>query len=312
MTSWKLTLPCTQAEAEALAGNIAPLADLDPPPALMTSEIDEERPEDWRLDAYFEDKPDKASIALLRSLLPSAADAEAKLERLEDRDWVAMSQQGIEPIREGRFYVHTPSFRGTEPDRAIALEIDASRAFGTGRHETTAGCLAMLDRLKSSGRRFVNIADIGTGTGLLAFAALALWPRAKVIASDIDPLAIEIAGENAAVNGIRLGWGDGRVALVTASGFADRRLKRRAPYDLIIANILAGPLIALAPAFAHALAPGGTLILSGLLTSQADEVTGACRRHRLRLAAREERGQWTILRLVKRAPSRARRPASRA
>lgn len=310
--SWKLTLPCTRAEAETLSGDIAPLADLDPPPALMTSEVDETRPDEWRLDAYFEGKPDAASVALLKSLLPSASDAEPVLERLDETDWVAMSQQGIKPIREGRFYVHTPPFRGTAPDGAIAFEIDASRAFGTGQHETTAGCLAMLDRLRVNGERFAHIADIGTGTGLLAFAALALWPRARVVASDIDPLAIEIAGENAAINRIPLGEGSGRVALVAAAGLADRRLKRRAPYDLITANILAKPLIALAPAIANVMAAGGTLVLAGLLTEQADGVIAAYRRQRLRLAGREERGQWTILRLRKRPPSRAHRPAFRA
>lgn len=309
--SWKLTLPCTRAEAEALADDIAPLAGLEPPPALMTSEIDAGTPDAWRLDAYFEDKPEAASVALLRSRLPSAADAEPLLERLDEADWVAISQQGIEPIREGRFYVHTPAFRGTAPAGSIAFEIDASRAFGTGQHDTTAGCLAMLDTLKAHGRRFANIADIGTGTGLLAFAALALWPRAAVIASDIDPLAIAIARENAAANGVEIGRRAGGVRLVAAAGLAHRDLKRRAPYDLVTANILAGPLIALAPAIAHALAPGGTLVLAGLLNEQAGEVAAAYRRQRLRLAASERRGQWTILRLRKR-PSRARRPASRA
>ena len=311
MTSWKLSLPCTRAEAEALKGDIAPLALLEPPPALMTSEIDPAVPDDWRLDAYFESKPDANTVAMLKRLFPSAAHAEPVVERLRDEDWVTLSQQGLEPIQEGRFFVHTPRHRDSIPADAIAFEIDAGRAFGTGQHETTAGCLAMLDRLKASGRRYRAIADIGTGTGLLAFAARSLWPRARVIASDIDPVAIEVARENAQINDIALGQGRSGVALVTAAGLAHRELKRRAPYDLLIANILAKPLIDLAPAFAAATAPGGTLILAGLLQAQADDVATAYRRQRCRLAGRIDRGDWAILRLQKR-PSPAHKPASRA
>ena len=110
-----------------------------------------------------------------------------------------MSQAGLQPIRAGRFYVHTPMYRGVPPG-TIAFEIDAGLAFGTGQHATTAGCLAALDKLERDGARFANIADIGTGTGLLAFAALALWPEAKCIATDIDPVAVDVARENAAIN----------------------------------------------------------------------------------------------------------------
>ncbi|NNC72686.1 MAG: 50S ribosomal protein L11 methyltransferase [Sphingomonadaceae bacterium] len=302
--SWKLSLPCTRTEAEALKDDIAPLALLEPPPALMTSEIDAAAPDIWRLDAYFESRPDRRTVAAIKRLLPSAAKARAKLEELDDEDWVTLSQQGLEPIREGRFFVHTPMHRDEVPEGAIAFEIDASRAFGTGQHETTAGCLAMLDREKSRGRRFSSIADIGTGTGLLAFAGIALWPHAKAIASDIDPVAIEIAEENVAINGISLGTGPGRLELVTAAGLAHRRLKSRAPYDLVIANILAGPLISLAPAIAHATQPGGTVILAGLMEHQAGAVIAAYRRQRCRLAERLDRGEWTILNLRKRPSPR--------
>ena len=311
--SWKLTLPCTRAEAEALAEDPMPLALLDPPPALMTREADPKRPDRWILDAYFERKPGNRAIGLLKQLLPSAAGIEPAIERLGAQDWATISQEGLEPIREGRFHVHTLAHRATAPDGTIALEIDASRAFGTGQHETTAGCLAMLDRLKSAGHRFRSVADIGTGTGLLAFGALALWPGAHVIASDIDPVAVDIAAENAAINAIPLGSGPGRVELVVAAGMAHRRLKARAPYDLLIANILAQPLIDLAPAFAAAVAPGGTLVLAGLMRKQAAEVVAAYRRQRFRPAERIDRGDWAILRLAKRPPPfRGRRPASPA
>jgi ribosomal protein L11 methyltransferase len=213
---------------------------------------------------------------------------------------VTLSQQGLEPIRAGRFFVHTPAHRDSVPEDAIALEIDAGRAFGTGQHETTSGCLVALSRLRSGGIHFSNLLDLGTGTGLLAFAALRLWPAAKAAASDIDPVAIEVAEENAAINAVTLGHGRGQVELIVADGLGDGRLKARAPYDLLIANILAGPLIELAPAIGTALAPGGRLLLAGLLDSQADKVAAAYRRQGLMLSFRVDHGEWPTLAMRKR------------
>lgn len=297
---WKLTLPCTKAEAEAIAEDIAPLAQLDPPPVLMTSEPDPAAPESWRLDAYFESEPDEASLAFVRDLVPSAHSIAPAIERIAEADWVTLSQSGLEPIRAGRFFVHTPAHADETPEGAIAFSIEAGRAFGTGHHETTSGCLLMLDRMKRRGLRFDDVADIGTGTGLLAFAARALWPRARAIASDIDPVSIEVTRENAAVNHIPIGRLRGEIELAVAPGLQHRRLNRRTPYDLIIANILAGPLIELAPSFSAALRPGGSLILAGLLDRQGDSVAAAYRRQGLRLAERLDQGDWPTLRLVKR------------
>jgi ribosomal protein L11 methyltransferase len=203
--SWKVTLPCTKAEAEAMPGDIAQFATLDSPPVLMTSEPDPARPDEWRLDAYFDEPPTPALLAGLKALVPSAAGAEPAIERLGEEDWVTLSQRGLEPIRAGRFFVHTPAHRDAVPDGVIALEVDAGRAFGTGHHETTTGCLLALDRLKGTGASFSNLLDLGTGTGLLAFAALRLWPAAKAAASDIDPVSIEVTAENAAINAVKLG-----------------------------------------------------------------------------------------------------------
>lgn len=297
--SWKLTLPCTKAEAEALQADIEPLADLDPPPVLMTSEADAAQPDAWRLDAYFEAEPDAATIALLRALVPSAT-TDPLIERLEEEDWVTLSQQGLEPIRAGRFFVHTPAHRNAVPEGAVALEIDAGRAFGTGQHETTSGCLVALDRLKATGASFSNIADVGTGTGLLAFAALRLWPAARIAASDIDPVSIEVSEENAGINAVPLGRARGQVELVVAPGMDHPRLQARAPYDLVIANILAGPLIELAPSIGVTLAPGGRLILAGLLGSQADAVASAYRRQGLMASFRITHGEWPTLVMRKR------------
>jgi len=294
--SWKVTLPCTRAEAEALKGDIAQFAAMDSPPVLVTSEAEGEA---WRLDAYFEAEPGADDLALLRALAPGA-DAAPAVARVGDADWVTLSQAGLEPIRAGRFFVHTPAHRGEVPPGAAAFEIDAGRAFGTGQHETTAGCLIALDRLKAAGAQVASLADIGTGTGLLAFAAMHLWPAARAVASDVDPVAIAVAAENAAINGVGLGRGPGRLELVVAAGMEHRRLQDRAPYDLIIANILAGPLIELAPALAGALAPGGRLVLAGLLNRQAVEVAAACRRAGMMGAFSVERGDWPTLVMRKR------------
>ncbi|ATE64398.1 50S ribosomal protein L11 methyltransferase [Rhizorhabdus dicambivorans] len=298
--SWKVTLPCTKAEAERIAEDIPELAPFDPQPTVMTSEPDPERPDDWQLDVYVEDEPDKALLTAIAALAPSAAGAKPVVTHIPEEDWVTLSQSGLEPIRAGRFFVHTPYNADRVPDGMTGFLIDAGRAFGTGHHETTTGCLMMLDKLRQSGLRFDDIADIGTGTGLLAFAARALWPAAKTIASDIDPVSIEVTAENAAVNAIPTGRGRGQVELAVAAGMDHRRLKARAPYDLLIANILAGPLIELAPVFADAVLPGGTIILAGLLDSQAEAVAQAYRRQGFYLADRIVRGDWPTLRLVKR------------
>lgn len=295
--AWKVILPCTKAEAEALGGDIAQLAELESPPVLMTSEAEGEA---WRLDAYFDAEPGPPDIALLLSLVPSAEGVAPRIERLEDQDWVTLSQAGLEPIRAGRFFVHTPAHRDEVPPGSIAFEIDAGRAFGTGQHETTTGCLIALDRLRAAGTSIANLADIGTGTGLLAFAAMRLWPAARAIASDIDPVAIHVAAENAAVNAIPIGRARGQLELVTAAGMDHPRLTDRAPYDLLIANILAGPLIDLAPSLAGALAPGGRLILAGLLDHQAASVAAAYRRQGMMASGRVVRGDWPTLVMRKR------------
>jgi ribosomal protein L11 methyltransferase len=175
-----------------------------------------------------------------------------------------MSQAGLEPICAGRFFVHTPTHRASVPPGTIAYEIDAGLAFGTGHHDTTAGCLAALDRLGQAGERFTNIADIGTGTGLLAFAALALWPDAHAIATDIDPISIDVTRDNARINRVPIGHGAGELLLAVADGMEHPLLVARAPFDLLIANILAGPLIEMAPAFAKSVAPGADRLEPGL------------------------------------------------
>ena len=261
----------------------------DPPPVIVADEPDESRPDEWLIHAYFDHEPRAEDLQALAGL----GRGEPRVEQLGEADWVTMSQAGLQPIRSGRFYVHTPMYRSAPPG-TIPFEIDAGLAFGTGQHATTAGCLAALDKLERDGARFTNIADIGTGTGLLAFAALALWPDAKCIATDIDPIAVDVSRDNAAINHAGLGHGAGELLLGVADGMDSPLLAARSPFDLIIANILAGPLIELAEDFAKALTPGGTIMLAGLLDTQTDGVVNAYERLDLKVADRIA-GEWPVL-----------------
>jgi ribosomal protein L11 methyltransferase len=308
-TAWRLTVPCTRLEAQAImeADEESLFPGLAQAPVLSASEPDPARPALWHLEAYFGYEPEEADIAAVKALVPGATFADVKLLPLPATDWVSQSQAGMAPIIAGRFRVRNSAQDGVESGR-IDLLVSASRAFGTGQHETTRGCLMMLDRLRRRGMRFGNVADIGTGTGLLAFAALRLWPRAHAIASDIDPVAIAVAAGNAAVNGIALGSGSGALVLRAAPGVDDDRLVARAPYDLVIANILAGPLVELAPGLSTQLAEGGMLVLAGLLDVQADRVIAAYRARGVMLIARIDQGDWPTLLLRKRHRAGWRRP----
>ncbi len=288
---WKLTLPCNRADAERMSGDLPELADLDPMPVIVASEPDAATPDRWQVDAYFEGKPSRDVLRRIAALVPSAREKEPRAKPLPNEDWVTMSQAGIEPLSVGRFYVRTPDY----PPQADAVDlvIPAGLAFGTGQHATTSGCLGVLDALKRRGKVFRNILDLGTGTGLLAFAAARLWPAARLAASDIDPVSINVVRENAAMNEVR------GVKLVVADALSHRDLVSRAPYDLVIANILAQPLIDMAPWVAASVAPGGTLILAGLLDTQAAAVARAYVEQNMRLVATGD-GEWPVLTLVAR------------
>ena len=287
--SFRVTVPCSRAQGEAVADADDLFPTSESPPVLVADEPDPAKPEEWLLHAYFDHQPTDEELAGLERL----GSGTARLEQLAEADWVTMSQSGLQPIRAGRFFVHTPMYR-SHPPGTIPFEIDASLAFGTGQHATTSGCLEALDSLASNGCDFTNVADVGTGTGLLAFAALALWPEAKCIATDIDAQAIEVARANAAINHVKLGHGAGELLLAVAEGMDSPLLVARAPFDLIIANILAGPLIELAPEFAKALAPGATLVLAGLLDTQADAVIRAHEQQRMSALSRGG-GDWPVL-----------------
>ena len=297
--SWKIVLPCTKAEAEALASASDPLPMLDEPPVLNTLEPDESRPDEWLLEAFTEARPDAATIAAVAALAPSFGGTPT-VEPVAAQDWVTLSQAGLEPIAAGRFLVRTPAHADAPaPAGVVAFTIDAGRAFGTGHHATTAGCLAALDAMKRRGAHHRRIADVGTGTGLLAFAALALWPQARGLATDIDPVSVEVTLENAAVNGVAIGGGRGEVVVAECEGVDHQLYDAIGPFDLVVANILAQPLIELARSIAAVTAPGGTVLLAGLLDGQAAAVAAAYRRAGFRALVRHGSGDWPVLAMRK-------------
>jgi ribosomal protein L11 methyltransferase len=234
------------------------------------------------VEALYTEEPDAA-------FLSGIAGRDVTVEPLPDQDWIRLSQLGLPPVRAGRFFVYGAHDQGKVPDGVIPIRIEAGLAFGTGHHETTALCLSALSELAHRG--FRNVLDLGSGTGLLAIGAAKLWKK-SLLASDIDPVAVEVTAENARANGVGP-W----VRAVVADGLVHPVLAASAPYDLIIANILAGPLTRLAPQIVKALRPGGTLVLSGLLHNQ--EATVLSFYHRLRFLGRRREGPWSALVLEK-------------
>ena len=298
--SWKLIALAPRGVVEAALLAHEDAHDWDPEIVISGSEIAEDKPDDWQLEVWMDRPPIRRDKAAIAALFGKRA-PNLLVEKLPEVDWLTLSQQGLEPIRAGRFYVHSPDHPPLAEPGLRDFVIPASQAFGTGQHATTAGCLEMLGEMKARGVVVRNCADIGTGTGLLAFAALHLWPHALTTASDIDAVCIDVVLDNAAANGVPIGAQPGELTMLAADGMEHPLLVARGPYDLIIANILAGPLIDLAPHFAEHLLPGGHLLLAGLLETQEAQVRRACRRAGLRIAERKVNGDWSILWLRKRA-----------
>lgn len=245
----------------------------------------------WEVGAYFLEPPDGVMLEVLATAFGARPFA---LSELPEVDWVAHVRRELSPVDAGRFFVYGSHDADKVPEGRVPLQIEATVAFGTGHHGTTLGCLLAFDRLLTEGWRPARVADIGCGTAVLAMAAAATLPGALVIASDIDRVAVDVAEANVAINGL-----EGRVECLEAAGLDHPRLRAAAPYDLIFANILKGPLIELAPGIAANLAPGGRAILSGLLVVQAEAVTEAYVAAGLRLESRNDIGEWSTLVLQK-------------
>lgn len=244
----------------------------------------------WEVGGYFTESPDQAGLALLATIHGAKPFA---VSELPETDWVAKVKRELAPIRAGRFYLYGSHDAETVPADCVPLLIEAAMAFGTGHHGTTQGCLRALDRLLEQGVTAEKVADIGCGTAVLAMAAARVWPGAA-LASDIDPVAVEVAEANLAANDMQ-----GRVTCLEATGFDHPQIAAAAPFDLIFANILKGPLVDLAPDMAEHLSPGGHAILSGLLNEQAADVAMAYEAVGITQIEATEIGEWTTLLLRK-------------
>jgi len=275
--------------ARTLAGALENL--IDPPPDALSMFEAAGPGTPWRITAYYGDPPDPGELhASLEAIVGGSFDVPApRLESVPDLNWVAMSQAALPPVRAGRFTVHGSHDRHRVPQGPGAILIEAGEAFGTAHHATTYGCLLAIDALTSK-RRYRNVLDLGCGSGVLAIAVARANPRARILASDIDEASVLVARENVRAN--RAGT---RIRTIAAAGLDDAELRNRRRYDLLIANILAGPLIRLAKDISRAVANGGDLILSGLLTEQAREITATYRAAGFTLKQNTRIAGWSTL-----------------
>jgi ribosomal protein L11 methyltransferase len=271
--------------AEQTARQLSDAIGDDPELGWPTVAVSESGPGRWSVEVYFAERPGSAAKATLRRLAGTAGTF--AFSELPNRDWVSESLKGLKPVRAGRFLVHGRHDRGALHANDVGIEIEAGEAFGTGHHGTTAGCLLEIDRLARI-RSLRRLLDVGTGSGVLAIAMAKRW-HGTVLATDIDPVAVRIARANARLNGATTV----RTILTGSLGLA--AIRRAGPFDLIVGNILAGPLQHLTPAIARLLAPGGVAVYSGILLAQRPRIMAACRASGLVLVHGLERDGWVTL-----------------
>lgn len=285
----QLSVALTKEQAYALVDAVSEREDL----ALTASAHENEETGEWIFEATCDSPPDvEAFDQLARDVLGGAVDF--TVEHIDPEiNWVAKSLEGLAPVIAGGFYVYGSHETGPIPDGLTPMKIDAAQAFGTGHHETTTGCLEAIEALLVD-RTPARMIDIGTGTGVLAIA-LAKRLEAVILATDIDPIAVTTTVENAVENGV-----GGQIDAIEAAGLDHDAIQARAPYDLVVANILAGPLTELAPGVGAITQPGGTAILSGILNTQADGVIAAYEAAGFALKDHLRRKDWTTLVLEKR------------
>jgi len=247
----------------------------------------------WRVEAYGVSLPEVRAITADLEAAIGRPVPNVQREAVPDLNWVAISQAALPPVIAGRFVVHGSHDTGRIPRGPGAILIDAGEAFGTAHHATTLGCLLAIDHLTRS-RRFRRVLDLGCGSGVLAIAAARALRSAQIIATDSDPLAIEVALANAEANGAR------QIAFACASGLAHPWLRHAAPFDLVIANILAAPLRALAADIGKATSRGGNVVLSGLLNWEAASVIASYNAHGFALQEHRRIAGWSTLTFIKR------------
>lgn len=275
---------------------VPPFQDAVEPYSLGTAAFEWEGGPNWSLEFYTDGMPPMIDLApklALAAAQAGIAEPEPIVEPLPEIDWVAENQKSFDPIVAGRFFVHQEFHQGMIPPGATPLTVNAGTAFGTGTHATTWGCLMEIDRLARQGYRADTALDLGCGTAILAMALCRGNLAWRIVGSDIDPEAIRVARVNARLNGTP----GPQLRLAVAAGMNHPVIRRQAPYDLIVANILARPLMLLARDVSRALRPGGRLILSGLLNEQESMVLGPYRMQGLRLVRRRRRDGWSTLTL---------------
>ena len=270
-----------QAEGLGLA-----LEKLDPAPSGVGVFELEDGSGEWEVGAYFIEQPDEISLLLLENAFDAAGFV---ISEIPETDWVAKVKRELNPVEAGRFFVCGKHDLKKMPTGRVGLLIEASMAFGTGHHGTTKGCLLAFDKFFVQSRNLKNVIDIGCGTAVLAMA-VGKVSSAKIIASDVDPIAVEVALENLKANNL-----ENRIDCIEAMGFEDFRIKSRAPYDLIFANILKRPLIDLAPDISGHISSGGQAIISGILDEQADEIIDFYQQNGLVVFDRIDIGEWVTL-----------------
>jgi ribosomal protein L11 methyltransferase len=287
-----MRLSCGEAAARRIAAIIVETFD----PATTAAAAFKEAPDTsgsnngpWIVEAYFGDPPDEANVRALVGIVAGAAAARAaSFDRVDEREWVGLSLEGLKPVRAGRFLIHGAHGRDAVKANDIAIEIEAALAFGTGHHGSTRGCLFMLETVTRT-RRPRTILDLGTGSGVLAIAAAKLFKR-KIHAGDIDSVCVKVAGANAKRNHVA-----GFVRPVLAKGAAHPLLRAGGPYELVLANILARPLRDLAPQIARLAAPRADIILSGLIGRDVAGVAAAYGVQGIALARRIDIDGWATL-----------------
>lgn len=297
-TIWRVTFESIVKNAEALDNAIEMVSDRrgEYPPTLSYFEQEEIEgwtiDDDWLFEVFFNNEPNESYLTALKNIV----DTEFSIKKLEGRDWVSESQKLLKPVIAGRIFVYGSHDADLKRDFGINLIVDANQAFGTGQHETTSGCLLILDDLMDKITP-KNVLDLGTGSGILAMAAFSAW-GCPTLATDIDPIAVAVTRTNIGINTLatrEVGSSASGIATAIADGLDDEAFLAEGPFDVIFANILARPLMEMAADISAALAVGGHLILAGILDSQEKEVLESYCNQGLVKLGRNSQGEWPTL-----------------